>query len=210
VINQWLHAERKSKQIENEKLNTELSFLKAQINPHFLFNTLNNIYSLAADKSDLTAPAVMKLSSIMRYVLTEARHDTVALEKEIKFIADYIELQKMRTTPKTTVSFTVEGDPEGKQVSPLLFLPFVENSFKYGVSTRELSPIDILLEIKEEEVHLKVRNNKQSLATLRPVENTGIGIQNTRRRLELLYPDRYSLEMTDEPATYTVNLNIQV
>jgi LytS/YehU family sensor histidine kinase len=78
------------------------------------------------------------------------------------------------------------------------------------VSTRELSPIDILLEIKEEEVHLKVRNNKQSQATLQPLENTGIGIQNTRRRLELLYPDRYSLEMTDEPATYTVNLNIQV
>ena len=210
VFNQWLHAERRSKQIENEKLHTELSFLKAQINPHFLFNTLNNIYSLAADKSDLTAPAVMKLSSIMRYVLTEARHDTVPLEKEIKFITDYIELQKMRTTSKTSVCFHVEGDPSGKQVSPLLFLPFVENAFKYGVSNREPSPIQIQMEINDSEVHFQVKNNKQPYTTLRQVENTGIGIQNTRRRLELLYPERYTFNMADEAGTYTVNLNLQV
>jgi two-component system, LytTR family, sensor kinase len=210
VINQWLQAERRSKQIENEKLSTELSFLKAQINPHFLFNTLNNIYSLAADKSDLTAPAVMKLSSIMRYVLSEAKHDAVPLEKEIKFIADYIELQKMRTTSKTSVCFTVEGDASGKQISPLLFLPFVENAFKYGVSTRELSPIHILLEMNENEVHFKIKNNKHPHSSLKPSENTGIGIQNSRRRLELLYQDRYTFEMADDPSTYTVNLNIQV
>jgi sensor histidine kinase YesM len=210
VINQWLLAERRRKQIENEKLSTELSFLKAQINPHFLFNTLNNIYSLAADKSDLTAPAVMKLSSIMRYVLTEARNDEVPLEKEIKFIADYIELQKMRTTNKTSVCFTVEGDPAGKHISPLLFLPFVENAFKYGVSTRELSAISILLEIQNGTVHLNVRNKKHLHTNLGKATQTGIGIQNTKRRLELLYPDRYTMDLADDGSNYAVNLNIHI
>jgi hypothetical protein len=126
VINQWLQSERRNKQIENEKLHTELSFLKAQINPHFLFNTLNNIYSLAADHSDQTAPAVMKLSSIMRYVLTEAKNDSVPLEKEIQFLSDYIELQKMRSTQKTFVSFTISGESDGKQGD----VPYIKDAFR--------------------------------------------------------------------------------
>ena len=208
VINQWLQSERRSKQIENEKLSAELSFLKAQINPHFLFNTLNNIYSLAADKSEQTASAVMKLSSIMRYVLTETKNDRVPLENEIHFITDYLELQKMRTTTKTCIGFTIAGDPAGKRISPLIFLPFIENAFKYGVSTREISPIPILLEIHDKNIFFKVTNNKHHLSSINGVENTGIGINNTRRRLDLLYPDRYKLDIEDKPSTYTVNLNI--
>jgi two-component system LytT family sensor kinase len=111
VINQWLLSEQRTKEIANEKLQAELSFLKAQINPHFLFNTLNNIYALATAQSEHTAPAVMKLSSIMRYVLTEARNDLVPLEKEILFTSHYIELQKMRLTDKTSIDFTINGDP---------------------------------------------------------------------------------------------------
>ena len=149
VINQWLRSEQRNKEIANEKLKAELSFLKAQINPHFLFNTLNNIYALASAQSEQTAPAVMKLSSIMRYVLTEARNDLVPLEKEIQFTSHYIELQKMRLTDKAVVDFTVRGEPFGRQIAPLLLLPFVENAFKYGISTRERSPIAILLEIKK-------------------------------------------------------------
>jgi LytS/YehU family sensor histidine kinase len=210
VFNQWLQSERRNKQIEHEKLHTELSFLKAQINPHFLFNTLNNIYALAADHSDLTAPAVMKLSSIMRYVLTEAKNDSVPLEKEIQFLSDYIELQKMRSTQKTFVSFTIGGEPAGKQVSPLLFLPFVENAFKYGISARELSPINLLLEIEDHKVNFQVKNNKHNGSNIRLADNTGIGIMNTRRRLELLYPNRYKLQIADDPKSYTVKLNIEV
>ena len=210
VINQWLQSERRSKQIENEKLNTELSFLKAQINPHFLFNTLNNIYSLAADRSEQTAPAVMKLSSIMRYVLTEAKNDSVPLEKEIQFISDYIELQKMRSTNKTLVSFTVAGDIAGKQVSPLLFLPFIENAFKYGISTRELSPIDIFLESENGTLDFRVKNNKYVNSMLKLSSNTGIGIQNARRRLQLLYEGKYQLDITDEPSTYAIHLNMKL
>ncbi|HLZ86670.1 MAG TPA: histidine kinase, partial [Puia sp.] len=127
VINQWLRSEQRAKEIANEKLKAELSFLKAQINPHFLFNTLNNIYALASAQSEHTAAAVMKLSSIMRYVLTEARNDLVPLEKEIQFTSHYIELQKMRLTDKTSIDFTVQGDPLGRQIAPLLLLPFVEN-----------------------------------------------------------------------------------
>lgn len=208
VMQKWLNSERRNKQIENEKLHAELSFLKSQINPHFLFNTLNNIYSLAENKSDLTPVAVMKLSNIMRYVLTEARQDSVPLEKEMQFIHDYIELQKIRNTDKTSVGFTVVGDITGKKISPLILLPFTENAFKYGVSTRELSPINILIESNKNQIHFRIKNNKHSSGKNNLV-NTGIGINNTRRRLDLMYPGKYELDIEDEPLTYTINLNIQ-
>ncbi len=210
VVSQWFQSERRNKEIENEKLHTELSFLRSQINPHFLFNTLNNIYSLAANQSEKTAEAVMKLSSIMRYVLTEAKNDAVPLEKEIQFITHYIELQKLRLTNKSSVDFTVTGEPAGKQVSPLLFLPFVENAFKYGISTREKSPITILLQIKNPELCFMVKNNKHTNTLLKPADNTGIGINNARRRLDLLYTDRYRLDILDEKSAYTVHLNIHL
>ncbi|MBS1918199.1 MAG: sensor histidine kinase [Bacteroidetes bacterium] len=210
VVGQWFQSEKRAKEIENEKLSTELSFLKSQINPHFLFNTLNNIYSLAANQSDKTAEAVMKLSSIMRYVLTEAKNETVPLEKEILFIKHYIELQKLRLTEKSCLDFKIEGNPEGKQVSPLLFLPFVENAFKYGISTRDSSPIKIAMEIKNPEVHFLVKNNKHNGTLLKRADNTGIGITNVKRRLDLLYPGKYKLDIADETASYTVNLNIKL
>jgi two-component system, LytTR family, sensor kinase len=210
VINQWLLSEQRNKEIANEKLHAELSFLKAQINPHFLFNTLNNIYALASANSEYTAPAVMKLSSIMRYVLTEARADHVPLDKEIQFTTHYIELQKMRLTLKSSIDFTIKGDPAGRQIAPLLLLPFVENAFKYGISTREWSPITILLEIKQDSLYFSVSNHKQTNTSLKLADNTGIGISNTRRRLDLLYDDRYTLAIDDEPATFTVHLNIKV
>lgn len=211
VINQWLKSEQRNKEIANEKLNAELSFLKAQINPHFLFNTLNNIYALASTQSEYTAPAIMKLSSIMRYVLTEARNDLVPLEKEIQFTTHYIELLKMRLTDKSSIDFTVKGNPLGKQIAPLLLLPFVENAFKYGISTREISPIIILLEIKEDSLYFSVSNHKHvSTSPKLLADNTGIGINNTKRRLDLLYNDRHALAIHDEAGLFTVHLNIQV
>lgn len=210
VINQWLKSEQRAKEIANEKLKAELSFLKAQINPHFLFNTLNNIYALASAQSDQTAAAVMKLSSIMRYVLTEAKNDLVPLEKEILFTSHYIELQKMRLTDKTKIEFTINGDPLGREIAPLLLLPFVENAFKYGVSTRECSPISILLDIKEGSLYFSISNHKHFNTTLRMADNTGIGINNTRRRLDLLYPGKYELIINDKTNEFSVHLNIPV
>jgi two-component system LytT family sensor kinase len=210
VINQWLRSEQRTREIASEKLQAELSFLKAQINPHFLFNTLNNIYALASAQSEQTAPAVMKLSSIMRYVLTEARNDLVPLEKEILFTSHYIELQKMRLTDKTSIDFAINGDPLGRQIAPLLILPFVENAFKYGISTRECSPIRILLDIKDESLYFSISNHKHYNTTLRMADNTGIGISNTKRRLDLLYPGRYELIINDKSNEFTVHLNIPV
>ena len=210
VINQWLRSEAHNKEIPNERLKAELSFLKAQINPHFLFNTLNNIYALATAQSEHTAAAVMKLSSIMRYVLTEARNDLVPLEKEIQFTSHYIELQKMRLTDKTSIEFSVRGEPLGRQIAPLLLLPFVENAFKYGISTRERSPINILLEIKDNSLYFSICNHKHLNTTLRVSDNTGIGISNTKRRLDLFYEDRYSLAIDDKPNEFIVHLKIPV
>jgi sensor histidine kinase YesM len=210
VINQWLRSEQRNKEIANEKLKAELSFLKAQINPHFLFNTLNNIYALASAQSEHTAAAVMKLSSIMRYVLTEARNDLVPLEKEIQFTSHYIELQKMRLTDKTIIDFCVRGEPLGRQIAPLLLLPFVENAFKYGISTRERSPINILLEIKNDSLYFSICNHKHISTALRVSDNTGIGISNTKRRLDLFYEDRYSLNIEDKSNEFIVHLKIPV
>jgi hypothetical protein len=210
VINQWLQSEQRTKEIANEKLQAELSFLKAQINPHFLFNTLNNIYALASSQSEHTAAAVMKLSSIMRYVLSEARNDLVPLEKEILFTSHYIELQKMRLTDKTSIDFTIKGDPAGRQIAPLLLLPFVENAFKYGISTREWSPIRILLEINKDSLYFSISNHKHLNTSLRMADNTGIGISNTKRRLDLLYDGRYELIIDDKTNEFSVHLNISV
>jgi hypothetical protein len=207
VIQQWLGAEQRKKEIENEKLNTELSFLKSQINPHFLFNTLNNIYSMAVAKSDATAGAVMKLSSIMRYVISDTKHHLVALEKELQFIQHYIDLQKLRLTDKVEIVYTTTGDVENKQIAPLIFIPFVENAFKYGISTKENSIITIDVTANETQVVLSV-NNAIITQQKELIENTGIGIKNSKRRLELLYPEMHQLNIKNENGHFTVNLTI--
>lgn len=207
VIQQWLAAEQNKKEVETEKLNTELSFLKSQINPHFLFNTLNNIYSLAIIKSDATAGAVLKLSSIMRYVISDTKQHWVPLEKEIQFIQHYIDLQKVRLTEKVKINFSVNGDVTTKQIAPLLFIPFIENAFKYGISTKDYSEIVIKVDITPADINLFVDNrivtNEKELH-----ENTGIGLKNTKRRLELLYPDKHSLNVKNENNHFTVHLTL--
>lgn len=208
VIQEWLGIESKKQEIENEKLATELSFLRSQINPHFLFNTLNNIYSLALVKSDATADAVLKLSSIMRYVLSETKHDTVPLDKEIQFIRHFIELQKVRLTDKVSIEFNVEGETEGKQIAPLILIPFVENAFKYGISTKETSKLQFIVKATENTIYFTSRNRIVSHDKGNE-NNTGIGLKNTRRRLELLYPQKHSLQVTEENQEFIVNLTLQ-
>lgn len=205
VIQEWLGIESKKQEIENEKLGTELSFLKSQINPHFLFNTLNNIYSLAVVKSDATADAVLKLSSIMRYVLYETKNDIVLLDKEIQFIRHYIELQKVRLTDKVTIEFIVEGETEAKQIAPLILIAFVENAFKYGVSSKEVSQIFFQIKVTEDEISFTAKNDIVS-SDKGNENNTGIGLKNTRRRLELLYPDAHQLTVGEENRKFIVNL----
>ncbi len=209
VIQRWLKIEENRKETESQKLNTELSFLKSQINPHFFFNTLNNIYSLAIVRSEKTAPAVMKLSSIMRYILTETNQDLVPLQNEVDFINNYIELQLVRLTEKTQVSFNALGAIENKLVAPLLFIAFIENAFKYGISTNHESTIQILLEATETTINLFVSNSMITTEN-NMLENTGIGINNVKRRLELMYPGKHNLTSSILGNNYSVHLEIQL
>jgi two-component system, LytTR family, sensor kinase len=206
VIQEWLGTEKKNEQIEKEKLVTELSFLKTQINPHFLFNTLNNIYSLALIKSDATAGAVLKLSSIMRYVLNETKHDWVPLEKEIEFINHFIDLQKVRLTDKMKIAFTVSGDVDGKQIAPLILIPFIENAFKYGISTKE--PAEIILDLKADADKITFYVKNKIFTSEHDKNGHSIGLKNTRRRLELLYPEKHTLNVSEENRYFIVNLTL--
>ncbi len=209
VMQQWLKTEHTRQQIEHEKINTELSFLRSQVNPHFFFNTLNNIYSLAITGSQDTAPAVMKLSSIMRYILTETEANLVPLQNEIDFLRNFIDLQLVRLTDKVEVNFTAEGNTENKQVAPLLFIPFVENAFKYGVSTKERSAIKIKITSSADHILLDVSNTLVK-ADNGIHETTGIGINNVKRRLQLLYPGKHNLTVKEEDNQFKVHLDIHI
>lgn len=190
---------------ESAKLRAELSYLKAQINPHFLFNTLNSIYSLAIRKSDATADAVVKLSSIMRYVITDAEHERVPLDKELKYVSDYIELQKLRLPPSATIRLSISGPMTGLTITPLIFVPFIENAFKHGVSPEEESPVNIEISVVARSLHVWVNNRKLKRKTSK-TESSGIGLENTRQRLQLLYPENHILSITDTDQEYSVKL----
>lgn len=202
LYNRW-------KETENEKANAELAFLKAQINPHFLFNTLNGIYALTVKKSDAAPDAVSRLSAIMRYVITEAHQDKVPLDLEIGQIRNFIELQKLRLTSSTPVHFEVSGNTGGLTIVPLILMTFIENAFKHGVSTEEDSPILIQLRIDEErKLRFHVRNKKPRQRSGNH-DTGGIGVENTRKRLEQVYGGRHDLIMRNGANDFLVDLVIQ-
>ena len=198
---------QKIKQIETDKITSELNTLKAQIEPHFLFNTLNGIYAQALTKSDNTAESISKLSNIMRYVLTETSAEKVSLKNEINYLTNYISLQKIRLSDKTNVDFQVIGNPESKQIPPLLFINFIENAFKYGVSNELKSLIKIHLIIENEILSLYVENKSFQTGNQNSIE---IGLKNTRRRLDLLFNKDYNLNITIKDNTYNVALKIKL
>ncbi|WP_234734936.1 sensor histidine kinase [Tellurirhabdus bombi] len=204
-----LRINNRLRKAEQEKLATELSYLKAQINPHFLFNTLNSIYSLAIEQSDRTAEAIVKLSALMRYVIRDAHSDLVPVTKELEYISHYISLQKIRLDDTAQIFFTTEGLPNGKQIAPLILISFIENAFKYGVNPEEDSVIEVAISLNEKELHLYVFNKK-----VRVVHNegstSGIGIENTKARLQLLYPNQHQLTIQDTDFTFTVDLTLRL
>ena len=199
IRDRWIRA-------EEEKLHAELAYLKAQINPHFLFNTLNSIYAMALGRSEQTAGAIVRLSSMMRYVLVEAGKEKVPLEKELTYLTDYIQLQETRFEGTLRVILEIDGQPQGRQIYPLLLIPFVENAFKYGVNPEEPATIGIHIDITDTGLRLRVSNAK--VAVVPSDAPSGLGISNTRRRLQLLYPGQHSLIIEDEPKTFTVLLNL--
>jgi two-component system LytT family sensor kinase len=208
IIREWQSTLQRAVRAEADKAQAELSFLKAQINPHFLFNTLNNIYSLAVTKNEDTSIAIMKLSNIMRYVTDDATHDFVSLQSEVDCISDYIDLQRLRLNKKTEINFSVAGNIDDKLIAPLILIPFVENVFKYGISSHEASSVTIKLSADEKTITLFCQN--KLFQSLRRIERTGIGLSNTKQRLEFLYPNKHLLNITTEHHFYTVLLTLQV
>ncbi len=195
------------KSIEMEKSKAELALLRTQINPHFLFNVLNNIYGQAIIKSAHTADSIAKLSDLMRYSLNEANVSTVSLEKEIAYLNNYLLLQKLRLTDKTVVEFKIIGPPTTWQISPMLFIPFIENAFKYGISNEVETNIKISLEIEKEALDFRVENDMLP-DKVRIAESNQIGIKNVKNRLALIYGNRYHLTIKDADKQYKVHLKI--
>ncbi|MCB0536818.1 MAG: sensor histidine kinase [Bacteroidetes bacterium] len=202
VFKYWQKSER-------ERLLAEVSFLKAQINPHFLFNTLNGIYTLTLKKSDKVPDSVAKLSALMQYVATDATKEKVLLSDEINYITNYIELQKLRLIDTTQVSFKVEGSPSSLLIEPLLLITFVENAFKHGVSTENRSEIKIEMKITKADLHFYVYNTKSNSNHL-DVKTTEIGLENTISRLKRSYSGKHSLNISENEESYTVNLILKL
>lgn len=203
-----LKTNQRWRRLQQEKLETELSYLRAQINPHFLFNTLNSIYALAIEKSEYTATAVVKLSGMMRYLISESNRHFVSLEKELRYISDYIELQKFRLGGTVNIVYSLNGNVAGHEIAPLVLITFVENAFKYGVNPEEFSAISTSIEIGGDRLILKVENNK--VTTRSKSEVSGLGIHNTRHRLDMLYPGRHRLHIREDEDKYSVYLEINV
>lgn len=203
IHNRW-------KENEEKKLSAELSSLKLQINPHFLFNTLNSLYAFALkEKSPTTASSILKLSGIMRYVVTEAPQDFVSLEKEIGYINDYIDLQKMRLDKSVDLKYEVFGDLAGHQIAPLTLIPFIENAFKYGVNPDEPSKILVSIAVEKNSLVMIVDNKKVTIAD-DPMMKSGKGIQNTKARLDYLYQGKHALVIDDLSDAFHVKLTLQL
>ncbi|MBL0741376.1 sensor histidine kinase [Chryseolinea lacunae] len=202
--------------LERDNLNLELAFLKSQINPHFLFNTLNNIYSLTLDKSDNAPAIVLKLADLMRYTLYDSNAPSVPLEKELLFFANYVELEKIRHTKRVTIDVEFYGNSDGLSIAPLIIFPFIENAFKHGINKSiKRSWVSIRLGAENGVLKAEVGNSRFSpTPTEREKEKNkgkkvgGIGIANARKRLDLLYPHAYTLNVVEDVSSFLINLTI--
>ena len=214
AVQKWQHDARQRQELEQQQVSSELSFLKAQINPHFFFNTLNNIYALTLLDGDAARVALHTLSRMMRYVLYDTTAGTTPLSKEIAFLQDYVTLMRLRLTDKVEVTLELPEPVLEVPVAPMVLLPFVENAFKHGVSATEASYIRIAVRQPSSEVlELEVRNSRFATPVASLEESNGIGLVNTRRRLDLLYPGRYTLLVTDPAAPdpeFRVHLTLSV
>ncbi|HEY0177813.1 MAG TPA: sensor histidine kinase [Pedobacter sp.] len=203
----WFSNIRIRRSLETEKKDMELQFLKSQLNPHFLFNSLNNIYSLAYQKSDKTADAILKLSEIMRYMIYESNDSWVALSKEIEYLQSYIELQKLRFKDGAAVVMTLNGEIDDQQILPLVLISFVENAFKHGVANDHSDPIRINIIANQKILHFSITNKKSNA---NKDEMGGVGLNNVERRLQLLYPERYKLNIVNSATHYTIELMLDL
>jgi sensor histidine kinase YesM len=196
-------------QLQKEKLSIELNSLKAQVNPHFLFNSLNSIYSQALSKSEQTADTVLELSNLLRYMLYEVGEDMVPLSKEIEMLENYIELQKLRVDESAHISWRVSGELEGVKIAPLLVFPLVENAFKHGLKgASEDSYVRVSVHV-DQSILIEIENNIGEVDDMEKGKYGGIGLENVKRRLELIYPRQYELVIDDKDDSFHVKLELK-
>jgi sensor histidine kinase YesM len=204
---EWYKERRIRYELIKEKQQGEIDLLKSQVNPHFLMNTLNNLYSLVYQGSKQSGEAILKLSDLMRYMLYDTHSDRVSLENEIKYLNSFIELQMLRSSNKDLVDFQISGDPRGKLIAPMLLIPFVENAFKHGNKNLPGMGITIRLGIDQKDIIFEVENIKAS-KSVQKISESGIGLQNIQKRLELQYPGKHNLEITDAIDHFYIQLKL--
>jgi two-component system, LytTR family, sensor kinase len=214
LFRNWYIKEQANKALEKLSIESELKYLKSQINPHFLFNNLNNLYALTLKNSEMAPDVVLKLSNILRYGLYDSQKQKVSIEEDLQFIKDYIELEKLRLGEKTAIEITTQGNLKGIQIEPFLFINFIENAFKHGANpTLGKSFINIQYEIDDEKKMLffKIKNSKPNkLNNLTKSSVGGIGLKNVQTRLNILYPNKHEIKIADETDTYSVSLKIKL
>lgn len=205
----WFENQRIRRELENQNLTSELAFLKSQINPHFLFNTLNNIHTLAYKKSDGAPEAIMKLSDLMRYMIYESDVDFVPLEREVQHLKSFIALQELRFKSLEIVSFTFKGDLSQRQIAPLILLPFVENAFKHGFDLNKKGTIQIKLAVGTKLIFEVINPTSPSDMSVNKDQVGGIGLENIKRRLDLIYKGKHTLLVDESSDSFRVLLTIK-
>jgi len=205
----WFNDQQKKSELQKEKLQSELNFLKLQINPHFLFNSLNNIYSLCYNKSDNAAPMIARLSKILRYMLYECKESRVLLIKEIELLKNYTELNLLKTGNEKRVDFYTERIEHHHKIAPLILITFLENAFKHGnVLYNKNGWINIECRVEDQQLFFKLSNSYSQNS--KKSQNSGIGLENIEKQLELTYPSSYDLKISEINNEYTIELNIEL
>lgn len=207
LFKRWSQKEKQEQELQKEKVEAELKMLKTQINPHFLFNTLNSIYVLAMKNSENTANTVLKLSDILDYILYKNNADRVLLSEELNIIKNYIELEKIRYGERVTIKIIEQVEDKSIVIPPMLIIPFIENAFKHGVAkTIDQAWINFTVTQDADKLHIEIANSKKAVAQKQ--ENGGIGLENVKRRLELIYGKKSELDIVENNITFNVSLTI--
>lgn len=204
-IRHHLLAERRQRETQQAHTAAELTFLRSQLNPHFLFNTINDIYALVYQQSEAAPRALLKLAELLRYMLHDANHDRVLLAQELNYLAGLIELQRIGTKDTLQLDYQLRGPLNGQLIAPMLLVSFVENAFKHGLLTDEARPVTLHLDLTATTLDLRLHNTR---IEQQKDQVGGIGLANVRRRLELLYPDRHTLTIADSPTDFQVTLRL--
>jgi two-component system, LytTR family, sensor kinase len=207
ILDDNIKSQKENLVLLEEKKTAQLAFLKNQVNPHFIFNTLNNIYSLVSSKSDKALPSIEKLSQLMRYMYKDSDAPQVSLQNEIDYISSFIDLQRIRLGNKESVQYHISGNIGQYKISPLLLIPFIENMFKHGILNQIEKPLKIKIDIINGTLDLSTSN---FINTFHKDEASGIGLDNVKKRLALLYPDKHTLRIEIKENIYTTNLQIKL